>query len=262
MKRPIPTVFRRGYSDYATEKKRCRQRVKELCPVCAVLGVKKLARRGWANGLCISCARCNGCMEPRKARNRRHHKKEMPSEKEPREKKPKVKKEPKEKKPNHYVKDSVASRHQDRDNMSEGLNANWKDYYPDLIEEDGNGWQPSVNRRLNLRAPQKKSMVVMPREKNSKPNAQAHHVRAENEGVIEKAEDAGGKRWSKEVVFVPKLPPITQPTMEREKQRRMGCRDVKALRHRMGNYPDSSYVTPLRRPTGGMRTPGGPQELA
>ena len=49
----------------------------------------------------------------------------------------------------------------------------------------------------------------------------AHHVRAENEGVIEKSEDAGGKRWSKEVVFVRKLPPITQPLMEREGQRRM-----------------------------------------
>ena len=179
------------------------------------------ARRGWANGLCISCARCNRYMEPRKSRNRCHHKKEMPSEKEPKEKKPKVKKEPKEKKPNHYPKDSVASRHQDRDNMSEGLNANWKDYYPDLIEEEGSGWPPSVNRRLNVRAPQKKSMVVMPRGKNSKPNAQAHHVRAENEGVIEKAEDAGGKRWSKEVVIVRKLPPITQPTMERKGQRRM-----------------------------------------
>ena len=43
---------------------------------------------------------------------------------------------------------------------------------------------------------------------------------------------------------------------------RMGRRHMEALRHRMGNYPDSSYVTPLRRPTGGMRTPGGPQELA
>ena len=78
--------------------------------MCEILGVKKQGRRGWANGLCISCARCNRCMEPRKSRNRRHHKKEMPSEKKP-----------KEKKPNHYPKDSVTSRHQDRDNMCEGL---------------------------------------------------------------------------------------------------------------------------------------------
>ena len=53
---------------------------------------------------------------------------------------------------------------QDRDNMSEGLNANWKDYYPDLIEEEGSGWPPSVNRRLNVRAPQKKSMVPTDKE--------------------------------------------------------------------------------------------------
>ena len=125
MKRPIPTALRRGKDD-RSDKERCRQRLRGLCPVCEILGVKKQGRRGWANGLCISCARCNGCMEPRKSRNRRHHKKEMPSEKKPKEKKPKVKKEPKEKKPNHYPKDSVASRHQDRDNMSEGLNANVK----------------------------------------------------------------------------------------------------------------------------------------
>ena len=91
--------------------------------------------------------------------------------------------------PSLTPKDSEASRHQDRDNMSEGLNANWKEYYPDLIEEDGSGWQPSVNRRLNVRA--------------------------------------GGERWPKEVLFVRKLPPITQPTMERDGQRRMN--DAKAL---------------------------------
>ena len=111
--------------------------------------------------------------------------------------------------------------------------------------------QRKVKKQPKERKP-KVVVVVMPRRKNSKPNAKAlqcarkaddlkpalerppgnhvfleamrttaHHVRAENEGVIEKSEDAGGKRWSKEVVFVRKLCPITQPTMEREGQRRM-----------------------------------------
>ena len=47
--------------------------------------------------------------------------------------------------PSLTPKDSEASRHQDRDNMSEGLNANWKEYYPDLIEEDGSGWRLGRN---------------------------------------------------------------------------------------------------------------------
>ena len=111
----------------------------------------------------------------------------------------------------------------------------------------------NAQRKVKKQPKEKKpKVVVMPRRKNSKPNAKAlqcarkaddlkpalerppgnhaflealrttaHHVRAENEGVIEKAEDAGGKRWSKEVVIVRKLPPITQPTMERKGQRRM-----------------------------------------
>ena len=62
----------------------------------------------------------------------------------------------------------------------------------------------------------------------------------------------GRRALPKEVVVVQKLLPIPQPTREREeRQMRMGRRQ----RQRMGNYPDSSYVTPLRRPKGGMRTP-------
>ena len=95
MKRPIPIGLRRGKDD-RTDKERCRRRVQALCPVCAIFGLKKLGRRGWANGFCIFHAKCDGHIEPRKSRNRNHHKDEMPSERkrngarEPKEKKPKV----------------------------------------------------------------------------------------------------------------------------------------------------------------------------
>ena len=123
---------------------------------------------------------------------------------------------------------------------------------PKVMAETSKKRRVQIGDKKSKANPDDTSKVVMPRRKNSKPNAKAlqcarkaddlkpalerppgnhaflealrttaHHVRAENEGVIEKAEDAGGKRWSKEVVFVRKLPPITQPTMEREGQRRM-----------------------------------------
>jgi hypothetical protein len=108
----------------------------------------------------------------------------------------------------------------------------------------------NAQRKVKKEPKEKKSKVVMPRGKNSKPNAKAlqcarkaddlkpamerppgnhafleairttaHHVRAQNEDVMEKSEGARVKRWPKNVIFVRKLPPITQPTMEREWQR-------------------------------------------
>ena len=132
-KRKIAEKHRRG-NDTRTDaerqeagrKQRQRQSRKyALCSLCD----ENLARRGWAKNYCIKCAKKKG-YSPQKKDDRSHHKKvaKIPKPKlaAHADAQSKVKKEPKQKKPNHYVKDSVASRHQDRDNMSEGLNANVK----------------------------------------------------------------------------------------------------------------------------------------
>ena len=266
MRAPIPfrqfAMVRSRTEDHITEEDRRetrKVRKKEgdrNRKMCIAIGCPSRGQRGWCQGYCKKCAPKNGRSRPVEVQK---------------QKKVKVKNEVK--------------------RMAETAGAEKQE--PKVMAETSKKRRVQIGDKKSKANPDDTSKVVMPRRKNSKPNAKAlqcarkaddlkpalerppgnhaflealrttaHHVRAENEGVIEKAEDAGGKRWSKEVVIVRKLPPITQPTMEREGQRRMGCRHVKALRHRMGNYPDSSYVTPLRRPTGGMRTPGGPQELA
>ena len=244
--------------DTRTDKQRRREKRDRKNPLCKVRRCPRFGRRGWYGGFCKQCAakKENGCTKPVVVQKRckkdaakiaGQNKLKIMAETAVAEKKCVEQNKhrrfvfPVRNKQQHAVTD--LSNDENKENMQVGEDA-WKkgESKPqkDLTQKKG------VEKKV--KEPKSKAKTLL---------GNCASLDAMNEGVIEKAEDAGGKRWSKEVVFVPKLPPITQPTMEREKQRGMGCRDVKALRHRMGNYPDSSYVTPLRRPTGGMRTQQG-----
>ena len=196
-RRPIPTEFRRG-NDLRTWKQRGRKErpkvPRKCCPACELLGVHKQGRRhAWAKGFCTLCARSKGFIEPERSRTRKHYKKDAQGNqvRTDFQKKTVVKVEKKPTKVPKMIANSKACK----------LKAKAK----------ARGSKPEVKWPKPAVSQERVEPVPFQGSWSDAIRSTGHHLRT--------------KKWPASVVFVAKLPPITEPSMDRP-WRRTRSRDI------------------------------------
>ena len=197
-RRPIPEEFRRG-NDLRTSKQRGRKwknvrRTKLFCPACELLGVHKEGRRHvWAKGYCTSCAKSKGFIEPEHSITRKRWKKDAQGNQVRKDfqKKTVVKVE---KKPTKVPK----------------MIANSKAYKP-KAKAKARGSKPEVKWPKPAVSEERVEPVPFQGSWSDALRSTGHLLPT--------------KKWPTSVVFVAKLPPITEPSMDRP-WRRTRSRDI------------------------------------
>ena len=192
-RRPIPAEFRRGI-DLRTSKERGRnwKNVRRACcPVCELLGVHKEGRRHvWAKGYCTSCAKSKGFIEPERSRTRNHYKVDAQGNRPPQALKKKIFRKPYQRVPK-IIANSKASKPK--------------------AKAKARGSKPEVKWPKPAVSQERVGPVPFQGSWSDALRNTGHLLRT--------------KKWPTSVVFVTKLPPITEPSMDRP-WRRTRSRDI------------------------------------
>ena len=198
-RRPIPAEFRRG-NDLRTSKERGRnwknvRRTKLFCPACELLGVHKEGRRhAWAKGYCTFCAKSKGLIEPEHSINRKRVKKDAQGDR--------VGK--------NFQKKTVVKVRKKPYQRVPKIIANSKASKP-KAKAKARGSKPEVKWPKPAVSQERVEPIPFQGSWSDAIRSTGHHLRT--------------KKWPASVVFVAKLPPITEPSMDRP-WRRTRSRDI------------------------------------